>query len=129
MFFECAKQKKRKKTILKDSEQCLARKQDGMRCSRRKKKDKLTNKYSDFCGKHQSGVPFGRIDDLKLEGNFFKTLEKDTSIKVKDDIIDGKEYLIDYNNIVYNKEGTLILGKKRHNKLIQFPPKTIACNA
>ena len=54
-FFK--KKKKRKKTILKEGERCMARKQDGEQCTRRKKD---THEY---CGKHIKNRPYGRIDN------------------------------------------------------------------
>jgi len=120
-IFECTTthKKKRKKTILKDEEQCLARKQDGLRCTRRRKKDSITACILEFCGKHQSGqIPFGRVDDLKLENNYFKTKKTDKQVKVLKQLINGKEYYIDSNNIVYNLEGTKIIGKKHKNTIL-----------
>ena len=38
----------------------------------------------------------------------------------KEEIIKGITYLIDYNNNVYNKEGTMIIGKKKKDNLIKL---------
>jgi len=87
--------KKRKKTQLQDFERCMARKQDGFQCSRRRKKN------NEYCGKHIKNRPYGRIDN-----------ENDKeSIPVKNIVIEDKEYLIDNNKIVFNLNGDMIVGK------------------
>lgn len=112
--------KKRKKTILKNEEQCLARKQDGLRCTRRRKRDNKTGKILDFCGKHLNNSSFGRVDDINLENNFFKTHDNDPTIKVMEICINGQQFFIDCNDILYNKEQNLIIGKynRKKNKII-----------
>jgi len=90
-----SKKKKRKKTRLEDFERCMARKQDGFQCSRRRKK---TNEY---CGKHINNRPYGRIDNEKDEN----------SIPVKEIVIKNNRYLIDKNNIIFNMKGDLMIGK------------------
>lgn len=96
------KKKKRKKNVkLCKNELCMARKADGLQCTRRRK-DAL-----EFCGKHNKNLKFGRIDDkTKYSDNkeFLKTRE----IK-----IEGKNYLINDKNIVFNYDidNPMIIGK------------------
>ena len=90
--------KKRKKTILKPHEQCMARKQDGFQCSRRRKSD------TDYCGKHIKKRQYGRIDNTEQQ-----------TINVKNIVINDNEYLIDNDNIIYNLSKTIILGKLMDN--------------
>lgn len=100
------KKKRKKNTILKQTELCMARKADSGQCTRRRKDG------SEFCGKHNGQLKFGRIDDTVLakdNQNFIQC----SSIK-----IDGTEYLIDKNNVVYSYdvEHPTILGYLDENK-------------
>tara|TARA_B100001093_G_scaffold509301_2_gene573063 strand:+ start:33 stop:542 length:510 start_codon:yes stop_codon:yes gene_type:complete len=96
------KKKKRKKNVkLCKNELCMARKADGLQCTRRRK-DSL-----EFCGKHNKNLKFGRIDD--------KTKYSDNSefLKTKEIKIDGKNYLINDKNVVFNYDidNPMIIGK------------------
>ena len=90
------RKKKRKKTILKEGERCMARKQDGEQCTRRKKD---THEY---CGKHIKNRPYGRIDNN--DNNRIK-------VKNKKEI----EYLIDDDKIIYNLSGNTVIGRLKEN--------------
>jgi len=96
--------KKRKKTELQDFERCMARKQDGFQCSRRRKKQ------NEYCGKHINNRPYGRIDNKG---------DKD-SIAVKNIDIEDQQYLIDDNNIIFNLSGDVIVGKLMENGKIFY---------
>ena len=68
----------------------MARKADGQQCTRRRKDS------TEFCGKHSGTLKFGRIDDedkLSKNENFVQC----SAIQ-----IDGTDYLIDKNNVVYS---------------------------
>ena len=54
------KKKRKKNTVLNQTELCMARKADTGQCTRRRKDG------SDFCGKHNGQLKFGRIDDAVL---------------------------------------------------------------
>lgn len=91
---------------------CMARKQDGNQCTRKKK-------YNDYCGKHVNNQKHGRIDDCD---NLVEDLSQDENyIMVWKENYENKEYLIDSNNIVYtnNVDNPQIIGKKINN-LIKF---------
>ena len=49
--------KRKKKTELAPSCLCMARKQDGNQCTRRRKPD------GEYCGKHIKNRKYGRVDD------------------------------------------------------------------
>ena len=85
---------------------CMARKQDGNQCSRRKKG------VSDYCGKHMKNPKFGRIDDNADIVN--KLAEDDNYIMTQLETIDGSEYLVDSNNIIFTNDvnSPMIVGKK-----------------
>lgn len=87
---------------IQDHEQCSARKQDGMRCTRRHKEG------SRFCGKHENNLKFGEYN--QTEDN-----DSEQTIRVIKITIDGKNYLMDNNNIVYtdNQEKPEVVGKCR----------------
>lgn len=87
---------------------CMARKQDGNQCTRRRK-DNL-----EFCGKHTNNKKYGRIDDYS---NIIDKLAEDNYIMTWIEEFNGKEYLVDSNNIVYTKDvsSPIIIGKKLTN--------------
>ena len=100
-------------------QQCMARIQKGTQCSRKCKDD-----TSEFCGCHSNVLPYGRIDEQLEEVNTLiekktrgrkshnKTnidLEQiDLSLYIKTTItnINGKELLIDENNVIYENDRT-----------------------
>ena len=85
---------------------CMARKQDGNQCTRRK------NNISDFCGKHMKNNKYGRIDS---HSNIVDKLANDDNyIMTWVEKFNEKDYLIDSNNIVYTMDvdNPSILGKK-----------------
>lgn len=95
---------------------CMARKQDGNQCSRRKKG------VSDYCGKHMKNPKFGRIDD---NADIVNTLaEDDNYIMTSLETIDGVEYLVDSNNILFTNDvdSPMIIGKKMddHVKMLNI---------
>lgn len=103
------KKKKRKKNKqLSKDELCMAKKADGCQCTRRRKD---TNEY---CGKHLGNLKFGRIDDEEKYQN------SDQYIKTMHEKINGNDYLVDENNIVYSfdKQNPTVLGVKRDGKLV-----------
>tara|TARA_B110000879_G_C10969103_1_gene430700 strand:- start:42 stop:605 length:564 start_codon:yes stop_codon:yes gene_type:complete len=110
--------KKYKKNVVDKCLLCMAKKADGLQCTRRRKvKDINGNIITppiEYCGKHIKSIKYGRIDD---DEKF-----KDTSryIKTVRENIDGEYYLVDEKDRVYsyNKEHPLLLGKKVNNKLI-----------
>lgn len=103
----CTVKKKKKKIISNCSQTlCMARKQDGNQCTRRRK-DSI-----EFCGKHLNNRKYGRIDD---HSNILdKLAEDDNYIMTWIEVFQGKEYLVDSNNIIYTKDVTspMIIGKK-----------------
>tara|TARA_B110000967_G_C18848285_1_gene543195 strand:+ start:345 stop:944 length:600 start_codon:yes stop_codon:yes gene_type:complete len=106
------------KRVVKVGDQCMAKKADGLQCTRRRKtKDKegnLIESPTEYCGKHLKARKFGRVDD---ELRF-----KDTTkyLKTSRQNIDGEYYLVDEHSRVftYNKEHPILLGKKINDKLI-----------
>ena len=86
---------------------CMARKQDGTQCTRRKKQN------CDYCGKHVTSRRYGRIDD----NNTCKSLNV---IKTKLENINGTDYLVDDNNIVfsYNVDKPSVIGYMQYGELI-----------
>lgn len=109
--------KKRKKNKIDSNKICMARKQDGNRCTRRKKEG------CDYCGKHIHKRKFGRIDEECT--HLVKNLSSDDNfIMTSIEIFDNEEYLIDENNIVYTKNisAPTIIGKKISENHIQFIP-------
>ena len=100
------KPKNKLKNIQLDKHICMARKQDGNQCTRKKK-------FGDFCGKHETNQKFGRIDDYNNLIN--KLSHDDNYIMTWIEIINNKEYLVDSNDIVYtnNLNNPQIIGKKK----------------
>jgi hypothetical protein len=98
--------KKKKKNKLEPGLLCMARKQDGNQCTRRRKGT------VEYCGKHIKNRRFGRIDEHS--NNIDKLAENDNYIMTWVEIFEGDEYLVDSNNIVYSRDITSpkIIGKK-----------------
>jgi len=93
---------------------CMARKQDGNQCTRRKKD---TN---DYCGKHVTNRKYGRIDD---HSNIVdKLAEDDNYIMTWVEEFDGKEFLVDSNNVIYTKDvsSPIIIGRKRSKGVMEM---------
>ena len=102
--------KKKKKNANESVNLCMARKQDGNQCTRRKKD------LGEYCGKHINNRKYGRIDD---HSNIVdKLAEDDNYIMTWIESFDGKEYLVDSNNIVYTTNilyHQMILSMSLHN--------------
>ena len=96
--------KTRKKTIISMEERCKAIINDGKQCSRRKK-------YHNFCGKHKLKQPFGIVSQVNINNFSFISQSNPNFIEVKKFTYKNIEYLIDKHNIIFNKEGTKIIGK------------------
>ena len=88
---------------------CLARKQDGLQCTRNRKFNE------DYCGKHINNRKFGRIDDNNNNDNIDNNLVKTCIEK-----INVENYLIDSDNYVYtnNIENPILIGRKENNSLV-----------
>ena len=101
------KKRKKNKQLAKD-ELCMAKKADGCQCTRRRKDG------NEYCGKHMGNLKFGRIDDEEKYQN------SDQYIKTMHEKINGNDYLVDENNIVYSfdKQNPTVIGVKRDGKLI-----------
>lgn len=84
------KKKRKKNTVLNQTELCMARKADTGQCTRRRKDG------SDFCGKHNGQLKFGRIDDTVL------SKDKQNFIQCSSIKIEGTDYLIDKHKVVYS---------------------------
>jgi len=105
---------------------CIARIHSGNQCSRKCKTDS-----HEFCGSHLHSLPYGRIDEKPPDLN--KLVEKKTRgrksknktnieldqidlsnyIKTRSAIIEGIEYLIDDNNVLFeNDSANTIVGRK-----------------
>ena len=89
------------------SNKCLARKQDGLQCTRNKKPD------CDYCGKHLINRKFGSIDVNNDNDN-------NDCIKMSIENIDNVDYLIDNENLLYtnNIENPRLIGRKTNNGII-----------
>jgi hypothetical protein len=81
--------RKRVKNIVPSYDRCKAKRSDGDRCTRRKKKG------GDYCGTHCKGQPHGVIDEEQQKPTFKK-------ITVKAQDIKGIVYYIDNHNNVYD---------------------------
>ena len=106
--------KKRKKKNVKSCDICMARKQDGNQCTRRKKDGQ------EYCGKHIKNRKYGRIDD---NSNILdKLADDDNYIMTWIETFNGQEYLVDSNNIVYTKniENPSIVGRKISDGVLQY---------
>lgn len=103
------KRKRKKNKQLQKDELCMARKADNAQCTRRRKDN------MEYCGKHCNNLKFGRIDDEEKFSN------NENFITCFTEEIDGINYLVDSNQIVYSLdfENPQILGKKnKDGKLI-----------
>ena len=95
------KRPRKKNKIVSKVELCMARKADSCQCTRRRKDN------TQYCGKHSGVLKFGRIDD---EDKYSNT---DQFIQCKPMQINGTDYLIDANRVVYthNVDNPSIVGK------------------
>lgn len=73
---------------------CMARKQDGDQCTRKRKNN------LEYCGKHLKNRKYGRIDDISQITDTL--INNDNIIITWVEEFNGKKYLIDDNNIVYS---------------------------
>lgn len=120
--------KKRNRRVLPSDKQCMGRKLDGKQCTRGRKDN------SEFCKSHQNKLPFGRIDDddycikepskrgRKKKNN---VLNCNKYIVTHIEEIEGSNYLVDDNNLVYSFDvnNPSFLGIKQNNvlKKIEVP--------
>lgn len=88
---------KKTKSIEKDL-CCLARKQDGGQCTRRRKDGE------DYCGKHTLQRKYGRIDDNEVICTTETTHIPEDKVATWEVKFGDKVYLRDMNNIVYDKD-------------------------
>ena len=113
--------KKRNRRILPSDKQCMGRKLDGKQCTRGRKGN------TEFCKSHLNKLPFGRIDDeynakepskrgRKRKNN---VLSCNKYIVTHMEQLDGENYLVDDNNLVYSFDvnNPEFLGIKEDNKL------------
>ena len=124
--------KKRNRRVLPSDKQCMGRKLDGKQCTRGRKDN------SEFCKSHQNKLPFGRIDDddycvkepskrgRKKKNN---VLNCNKYIVTHIEEIEGSNYLVDDNNLVYSFDvnNPSFLGIKHNNvlKKIDVPDNMI----
>ena len=113
---------------------CLARIHNGNQCSRKCKNDAV-----DFCGSHLHSLPYGRIDQkLETVGKLFEKKTRGRKSKSKSSIeleqidlkdyikteiiiIDGNEFLIDENNVIFeNNCVNIIIGIKINQNEYQW---------
>jgi len=118
--------KKRNRRVLPSHLQCMGRKLDGKQCTRGRKDN------SDYCKSHINKLPYGRIDDeFKLKEPLKRGRKRKSSSKEVEyvythiDVIDGENYLVDNNNLVYSFDinNPVFLGIKTENgiKKIEIP--------
>ena len=93
---------------------CRARKQDGLRCTRRCKDE------SDFCGKHIKQQKYGCVQD-SIKPDLINTTEL---------YYNDTKYLIDDDNIIYQQQDEQyeIVGKRMKNGKISFLKELIERN-
>ena len=84
-----------------NSDICIAKISQGMRCSRKHKKDSV------YCGTHIKRQPTGVVEEL-IKPSYVK-MEKKVDIWIQ--LIRGINYYIDENNNVYDPEHILSLNK------------------
>jgi len=111
---------------------CMARIHDNTQCTR-----KYRDNETCLCGSHINSLPYGRIDDpntkqlteKKFTNRKIKSQNSaglndiDVSQYIKTEIIciDGNEYLIDENNVLYeNSDTNIIRGRKLSNDAIEW---------
>lgn len=104
------KRARKKNKVVKKEELCMARKADMQQCTRRRKPG------SEFCGKHCGCLKHGRIDDSE------EYTDNDKFIKCQLTNIEGKDYLIDNNNMIYTTdvENPFCVGRLSNNGTIEF---------
>ena len=109
--------KKRNRRVLPPELQCMGRKCGGGQCTRSRKPGK------DYCLSHLKNLKYGSILDESIE---FKAKGKrgrkpikqnyppEEYIAVSLEVIDDKQYLVDYNSNVYSycKEAPVFIGRK-----------------
>jgi hypothetical protein len=110
------KKRKRIKNVVPEFELCIAKRDGGEQCTRRKKKYKDETKVTHFCGTHIKGTPHGIVTNDASAPNPNNKIE----VWVKD--IKGINYYIDSQNNVYNPED--ILANKVNPKIIAKWSKT-----
>lgn len=125
--------KKRNRRVLPSDKQCMGRKLDGKQCTRGRKDN------SEFCKSHQNKLPFGRIDDddycvkepskrgRKKKNNI---LNCNKYIVTHIEEIEGSNYLVDDNNLVYSFDvnNPSFLGIKHNNVLKKIDvPEHMIC--
>ena len=109
--------KKRNRRVLPPELQCLGRKSGGGQCTRSKKPG------HDYCLSHLKNLKYGNIyDDTFEQKTKGKRGRKPTKqnyppedyIAVSLEVINDKQYLVDYNSNVYSycKEAPVFIGKK-----------------
>ena len=124
--------KKRNRRVLPSDKQCMGRKLDGKQCTRGRKGN------TEYCKSHLNKLPFGRIDDeysakepskrgRKRKNN---VLSCNKYIVTHMEQLDGHNYLVDDNNLVYSFDvnNPAFLGIKEDNKLkkIDVPASELA---
>jgi hypothetical protein len=86
---------------------CMARKQDGSQCTRRKKQE------CEYCGKHVTNRRYGRIDENCM-------FESSNFIQTHIESFNNTNYLVDENDIVftYNVNKPSVVGYKQMGELV-----------
>jgi len=82
---------------------CLARKQDGGQCTRRRKDNE------EYCGKHAIQRKYGRVDDNEVICTTETTHIPEDKVATWEIKFGDKTYLRDINSVVYDKDK--IIGK------------------
>jgi hypothetical protein len=101
------KKRKRMKNSVSNFERCQALKENGDRCSRKKKGNGC------FCGTHEKGSPHGKIDDDNEE------VKKKKTIEVWLQEIQGVHHYIDKFGNVYHSED-IISGNKEPRIIFKY---------
>ena len=111
--------KRKKQKISSNKVLCMARKQDGNQCTRRPKES------SEYCGKHIKNRKFGRADNNN-DNLVHKLADDDNYVMTWIEQFNGKEYLVDNNNIVYTNDinSPVIVGKKLGDNQLEFIQNT-----
>ena len=132
----CNKKKKPNRRNLPKNEQCLGRKSDFRQCTRKRRNITIDGVlYTDFCGSHAKNLPKGKIGDggaclLVPKGKRGRKRKDHKQNTGDDDIltirtyIEGQQYLVDDNNIVYAYKGDdrpIILGLLENDKIVDIP--------
>jgi flagellar hook assembly protein FlgD len=132
--FHTSQQRTKMKTLLASfpkSMRCMARIHDNTQCTR-----KYRDASTKLCGSHTNSLPYGRIDDHDMQK--VNERKKGRQSKHKSDIeldqidltkyikteiisIDGTDYLIDENNVLFeNNDTNTIVGRKLENTIEWF---------